>query len=332
MTESVNAPSFGSAHPMPMTFGQIFDRTYRLMRANLRLFLGIAAVPSAAVFLVLASLFPLMLLQIGPQLAHKTAAPPVFPVYLMAILPCVYLILTLVYALYLPAASYAVTQADLGVAVTFREAYSVGWRRFGRYLWLMILGSLYIIVPVLACALIVGLGALLLHFATGGNSGDYAALLLIPLGVLLYVAATVYSVLIALRFSLAYPACVVEGLPAWPSLQRSALLTKGAKGRIFLVLLVVYALTYAVSLASMAVFFVVGALAALAAMLAHVTAGSPAFVVLICLAVLGYLLMLIACCLFSYAAFTTALAVLYHDQWLRKDGPLSAPTPSGELV
>ena len=33
------------AHQLPMSFGQIFDRTYRLMRDNLRLYMGIAAVP-----------------------------------------------------------------------------------------------------------------------------------------------------------------------------------------------------------------------------------------------------------------------------------------------
>jgi hypothetical protein len=313
-----------------MTFGQIFDRTYRLMRANLRLFFGIAAVPSAALFLVFAALMGFMLIEAGPEIAHKSAPSPVFPIYVPVIIFSAYLIFPVIYALYMPAASYAATQADLGVAVTFHAAYSVAWRRFGRYLWLMILGSLFVIVPVLACALIIGLGALLLHFAMGGSSGESAALLLIPIGVLLYVAAGVYSILILLRFSLAFPASVVEGLPAWASLKRSGQLTKGAKGRIFLVLLVVYALTYAVSLVCVAVFFAVGALVALVAMMASVTPGSPAFFALIGLAILGYLLIMIASCLFSYAAFTTALAVIYHDQRLRKDGLPPAPLQAGE--
>jgi hypothetical protein len=314
-----------------MTFGQIFDRTYRLMRANLRLFLGIAAVPSLAILLVFLPVFGLMLIALAPQLRGQTGSPETFPAILAGI--CIMigeLMLPLIYALYMPAASHAATQADLGVAVTFSEAYAVGWRRFGRYLWLMILCVLCILVPVLACVLVVGLGAILMHFAMSGNSGPLAAFLLFPLGLLLYMALAVYSILIILRFSLAYPACVVEGLPAWASLKRSALLTKGAKGRIFLVLLVVYALTYAVSLVCTFAFFAVGALAALVAVLAHVTQGSPAFVPLICLAVLGFLLVMIISCMFSYAAFTTALAVLYHDQRLRKDGLLSAPSQATE--
>jgi len=50
VNESETRSSFGPAHLLPMTFGQIFDRSFRLMRDNLRLFLGIAAVPSLALF------------------------------------------------------------------------------------------------------------------------------------------------------------------------------------------------------------------------------------------------------------------------------------------
>jgi hypothetical protein len=313
-----------------MTFGQIFDRTFQLMRNNLRLLLGIAAVPSAAIFVVIGIVFGLMSAEIITQIAHKTATPAAIPTYAVFFIFAAYLIFPLIYALYLPAASYAATQADRGVAATFREAYAVAWRRFGRYLWLMILGFLYVIVPVVACALIIGLFALLLHFAMSGSSGDTAVFVLIPLGVLLYIAALVCSILIMLRISLAYPASVVEELTAWNSLKRSIQLTKNAKGRIFVVLLVVYALTYLVSLMCVAILCVVAALVAFVAILAHVTVGSPAFYVLIGLAILGYLLVLIATCLFSYAAFTTALAVLYHDQRLRTEVFLPVPAQAGD--
>jgi hypothetical protein len=79
-----------------------------------------------------------------------------------------------------------------------------------------------------------------------------------------------------------------------------------------------------------AIFFAVGALVALVAILAHLTQGSPVFIMLIGLAVLGYLLILVASCLFSYAVFTTTLAVLYHDQRLRKEGLLPDPCQTGE--
>ena len=329
MTESASRLSFGPAHQFPMTFGQIFDRTFRLMRDNLRLLLGVAAVLCIAIFLVIGAIFGFIFVEIGPHIANQDAKPLAIDPYTFTIFICaVYLILPVVYALYMPAASYAATQADLGVAATIREAYAVACRRFWRSLWLMILGTLYMLVPVVACALIIGLVTLLLHFATGEGSGGTIALVLIPLGVLLYAASLVCSILIMLRISLAYPACVVEELPAWSSLKRSMQLTKGAKGRIFLMLLVVYALSYALSLVCMAVLCAVGSLVAFVAILAHVAAGSTAFYVLIGLAVLGNILIMIVTCLFTYAAFTTALAVLYFDQRLRKDGQL--PSQAGE--
>jgi hypothetical protein len=314
-----------------MTFGEILDRIYRLMRTNLRLFLDIASVPAAALLMVFLPVIGFMLVAVGPQLRGQASPPAPFPSVLAGIFILLgNLVFPVIYALYMPAASYAAAQADLGIAVTLREAYDVGWHRFGRYLWLMILGVLCIIVPVMTCVLVIVLGGVLLHVTIGVSPDSSVAFLLIPLGVLLYIAATVYSVLILLRFSLAYSVCVVEELPAWASLQRSVQLTKGAKGRIFLVLLVVYALTYLVSMVCIAIFFAVGALVALVAILAHLTQGSPVFIMLIGLAVLGYLLILVASCLFSYAVFTTTLAVLYHDQRLRKEGLLPDPCQTGE--
>jgi hypothetical protein len=56
--------------------------------------------------------------------------------------------------------------------------------------------------------------------------------------------------------------------------------------------------------------------------------GSPTFFILAGVGVFAYMLIIGACILLSYAAFTTALAVLYHDQRLRKDIPLPAQSPA----
>jgi hypothetical protein len=332
----------------PLTFGQILDRTYKLGRANWKLFFSIAAVPSAAIFLVFAAVIGCMIPIMGPQIASAQAstgpgavAPPAYFPYLIAFFMLVtYPILFAVFAVYLPAASYAATQADRGVKVTFGNAYGLALSRFWRYIWLIVLPVFYVIVPLAIIAIVVAVGALLVHHAAGGigaASGGVnpaAMFFLVPLVMLLYVGLFVYCIWLTLRFLLAFPASVMEGLTAWASLKRSVKLTKGAKGRIFLVLLVIYAVTYAVNILLLMIFFVVGAVGAGAAILAHVAQGSPAFFILIGLAVLGYLLVLVACSLFSYAAYTTALAVIYNDQRLRKDGPLLAtatPQP-GEAV
>ena len=118
---------------------------------------------------------------------------------------------------------------------------------------------------------------------------------------------------------------VVEDLSARAALKRSSGLTCGARGRIFLVLLVVYAAAYAVIMVGVAVFLFLGTLGAFAAISAHVAAGSPVFFILIGVAIAFYLIVMVIYASFAYAALNAALAVLYHDQRLRKDGVAPAP-------
>jgi hypothetical protein len=310
--------------PIPMTFGQILDRTYRLMRAHLRLFLGIAAVPAATILVFISVWMTLIFKIAGPQLTGKTpgigAVAGGVPLLFSTVIFVCYPLILLIYALYLPAAAFAATQADRGVMVSFRQAYNLAWSCFGRSLWLMVLCILYVVVPVALIAALIGTGVALIHHAAGLGSGQAFAFFLIPLLVLLYLAILVYSVWIMLRFAVAYPACVEENLTAWASLQRSSSLTRGGKGRIFLVMLVVYAVVYAAELACILVLLILAAVAALIAMSAHVTVGSPPFFMLVGLGVLAYMLVIAATVLISYAAFTTSQAVIYHDQRLRKDG------------
>jgi hypothetical protein len=345
-TSPIPAPS--TTHG-PLSFGQILDRTYKLGRDNWKLFFGIASVPSAAILLVFAALIGCVIPIAGPAIAaaqasagHVSVAPPAFPPFLIVGMMLVtYPILFLVFALYMPAASYAATEADRGVKVTIGSAYGRALNRFWRYLWLMILPVFYVIVPLVVIGVAIAVGALLMNHSSGGAGAMNAAaspaalFFLIPLILLLYVCLFVYCVWLMLRFAVAFPASAMEGLTAWASLQRSVKLTKGAKGRIFLVLLVVYAITYAVNLVLMMILFVVGAAGAGVAILAHVAVGSAAFFILIGLAVLGYLLVLVACTMFSYVAYTTTLAVIYNDQRLRKDGPLlsmhATPQPGEAL-
>jgi hypothetical protein len=331
MNEWSYPQAFAPQPPVPMTFGQILDRTYRLMRANLSLFLGIATVPTAIIVAFIAGWTIFVLKTIGPLMngtSPQLVAVPLGAPFLFSFFLICYPIMLAAYALYLPAAFFAAANADRGLAVTFRQAYSVAWSRFGRSLWLMVLLILYMVVPIAVVGALIASGAALIHHATGAGFGPPAMFFLVPLIVLLYLGILVYSVLIMLRFALAYPACIEEDLSAWKALQRSASLTRDAKGRIFLVLLVVYAIVYAMELVCILVLVALAAVAAFIAVSAHVTMGSPTFFILAGVGVFAYMLIIGACILLSYAAFTTALAVLYHDQRLRKDIPMSAQSPA----
>jgi hypothetical protein len=313
------------APPGALTFGQILDRVYRLMRTHLKLFVGIASVPAAAVFLFTAAMMSLVAKMTWEQMAGNPTLPPVFPPYFPLMMLIGEPLLLLVFALYLPAAIHAAVQADLGLTVTFREAYRAAWSRFGRYLWLMILWTLYLMVPIVVVAAAIGVPTVLMHVARGTAPSSGFPFFLIPIIVLIYLCIIVYSILIMLRFALAYPASVEENLTAWAALRRSAQLTRGAKGRIFLAILVVYAAVYAVQLLCMLVLGVVASLVALGAVIAHVTMGSPAFFTLVGLGVLGYVLTIVVTTLLAYSALTTLLAVLYHDRRRRTESISPAP-------
>jgi membrane-anchored glycerophosphoryl diester phosphodiesterase (GDPDase) len=235
-----------------------------------------------------------------------------------------------IFSIYMAAASFASTQADLGVKITIGEAYRLAWWRGSRYLWLLTLCYLYAFLPLLLIELsFFAVASLFIHSGAGVDS---ALFLLIPLAVLLVVAAMVYGVLMALRLSLAFPACVQENLTAYAAIKRSFQLTRGAKGRIFLVILVIYALLYAGILVVEIAAAFLAAIGVFAAMALHVHLSPPwSYIGLGLLAVCGLAALILFVSL-TYAAMMTGLAVIYNDQRLRKDGLPPAPLPAGAAV
>lgn len=310
-----------------LSLGQILDRVFRLVRAYWRLFLGIAIVPMALVMVPMCAVMAWWFILLQPQITSRTGALPHIPVYFPIFAFALNLIFIPVYAFYAPAGIYAAIQANLGVRVTIRQAYSVACRHYGRYLWLIVLVSLYILIPLAVIASLIGGGAFLILRGAQPGSMPSALILLIPAGILSYIGILVYSVLIMLRFAVAYPAAVAEDLSARAALRRSSSLTCGTRGRIFLALLVVYVVAYVASFALMIVAGSIASMCAFAAMAAHVAVGSTAFYVLIGLAAVVYALIMVVYGAVIYAAMGTALAVIYHDQRWRKEGVFPSALP-----
>jgi hypothetical protein len=155
--------------------------------------------------------------------------------------------------------------------------------------------------------------------------------LLIPLAVLLYLAAIVYGILMGLRLSLAFPASIEENLPARAAIKRSFQLVRGAKGRIFLVILVIYAAIYAAMLVLELVAILLGVVGffVMMALHAHLTAPwSYIGIGLIGICAFAGMVLFISV---IYASLVAALAVLYHDQRLRNEGALATPAQTGKI-
>ena len=313
------APPAGATPRGPMTFGQILDRMFQLVRANLRLFVGIALVPAASVIayfgLMFAAIFPVL----KPVFLHQT---PNFSAVTIAWLGGMYILgvalMIVIFALYEPAGVYAALEANAGTRVTFRKAWGVAWSKAGRYIWLNLLRALIVMLPILVFAAVI-VGTVGLAILRGAHSNPYEAMAVPPLFMLLYLGAMVYAVLVLLRLALCVPACVVENVSAWNAIRRSNQLTYGAKGRVFLLVLLIYAIAYAAFLVVEVIIFFVGAMVALVGMLLHLTMAPWGYIgigagvfVFVCIYLLWY-----AC---IWAAYTTLFAVVYHDQRLRLEG------------
>jgi hypothetical protein len=313
---------------MPLTTGKILDRIFRLLRANFLVFLRIAIVPAASMLamygVIGAVLFALGVFR-GPH--HPPDAFRLAEVLLPV--GCIAgLAFGLIYALFEAAGTYAALQANLGVKVSFHAAYRVAMKKAGRYLWLMILRQFWIGLPILTCYAIIA-GVVLTFVSKGmvSNQGIYFAVF--PLVVLMYLGSMVYAMIAALRLSLALPACIAENAAAAVALRRSLALTRNAKGRIFVVMLAIYAAGYVAMMAFEMVGFAVAGVGVLLASVLHLHVSKPGVVMgMIVLGVVG------AAALFLWiaalaAGYTMAFAVLYHDQRLRVEG-IAPLAPAGE--
>ncbi|MGA2569584.1 MAG: hypothetical protein ABSF23_03625 [Terracidiphilus sp.] len=320
------SPSTQAAPPHgPLSFGQILDRIFRLVRANLGPFAGIGSLPAGFVALLYLAMIGGMLAVVQPWHTPNPAAIPPRIGLFFVVLPVVYVLLLLIFALYQPAAVYGALQADAGARVSVRGAWSLALKKAGRYIWLMILSCLIVAGPIVLLAAIVA-GTIGLALASGKNPFDSGAgLLLIPLAALLYIGAMVYSVIAALWVSLACPACVAEDLPARAAISRSFRLTRGAKGRLFLLLLVIYAISYAGIFAVEMVFLFLGSLGALVFVLLHIPlkpwgfAGIGVAGIVLLAAVFFWMVV-------TWSAYFTAFAVVYRDQRQRMERAAAADT------
>lgn len=135
-----------------------------------------------------------------------------------------------------------------------------------------------------------------------------------------FIGAYAWMFVLMIRLSLAFPASVAEDLPAVEAIRRSGQLTCGAKGRIFLVMLIVYAGMYVVILIFVAILACLAAFAAFLFSILHLSLTKPWSFLGLILLVPVWLAMMVLSTALPMAAVITALAVFYRDQRLRIDG------------
>lgn len=242
----------------PLTLGEILDRTVQLYRRNFLLFLGIACPPAASLVLISGG-FTLYFtshaaqLQGTPNLQLMLTFVGVFAGFLILGFP----LLLAISSVALSALNYAAFQCNHQEPVTIRAAYSHAFQKFWRYLGILSLQMLFAsLIPGAVFAGIVVIGSITATLLAASRGGQIFAVMIGLLFFILIVAFLVVMVMIWLRLSLAFPSSLVENLKAWPSVQRSNRLSKGSRGRIFVMYLLVgilaivayYALVFPVDL------------------------------------------------------------------------------------
>ncbi len=295
----------------PLSLGEILDRTAQLYRNNFVLLAGIAAVYAG--FLLVLNLLQIGLTELLRVLHMTQLLPLTGGIYLILFFP----LAMIMAGAALAANNRAVAWLNLGQPATISGAYMSILPRLGRYLWLMTIATFVCYLPFMAIFAIysmflvayAGSKGLLTHAATGGN--PQAALVIAGVSlafVLLCIPAMIYAVVMALRYSLAVPASVVEDLKARKALRRSVELSKGSLGRIFVLGLLIAVIQIGLALITQ-LFFVV---AAFKAVEHH---GTLPLWVQVAQQMVGFFTSS-----FIGPMYATGFTLFYYDQRIRKEG------------
>jgi len=222
----------------PLTLGEILDRTAELYRTNFLLLAGISSVYSG-ILLVLG------LVQIGAvrgfsamQMKSGVIAAGILGIVVIALVSLVS------GGVAVAANTRAVGWLYLGEPASIAAAYRAVLPRTGRYIWLLTI--IYFLAWFPCVLLYAGYAVLMFHYVrttalltphAAPAIDQSTALMLLGASVafiLLLIAFGIYGIIMSLRYSLAVPACTVEDLKARAAIKRSISLSKGSRGRIFM--------------------------------------------------------------------------------------------------
>ena len=229
-----HSPQPGVRHELrPLSTGEILDRTFFLYRSNFWLYVGLASI--AAGVNVLASIGRLSFIHFARIPATAPSAGLVGSLFTLVGSLLYLAVYSVTHAATVSAVSsiYLGQQTSMGKALDdvkghwFRYCLIAVWQGWSAF-WVFSL----LVVPVFTFTAVTGLK----------NMSGLIAVLIFPA-----IGGAVYGVVAYIRNSLAVPAAVIENLTVPDAMRRSKQLAAGTKGRIFLLLLLLFALTMVAS-------------------------------------------------------------------------------------
>jgi hypothetical protein len=295
----------------PMTLGEILDRTVQLYRRNFWLFLGISALP--ILVMIAAGVVFGIVFGGAAVFARGDSEPSVIAIVGVVALLLVALPALIVASVFSRAGvMQAAVHLNRGEKITIRAALASVRDKFWNYLGFLFLQGLWIALPAIIAGVVVAVAIFQMTSNGSNNIGSSIALgFAIFIAVVLGVGFTVWR---ALGYSLGLPVYMVEKKPAVESLQRAWQLSEGTRGRIFVLYLLLMALSFAAAmLGGMVMLIVIGIGTAMGD---RIAAGSTAMIVGEILRLTINLLLSMILAPVSYIA----PVLFYFDQRVRKEG------------
>jgi hypothetical protein len=216
----------------PLSMGEILDRTFSVYRSHFWLFAGIASLSGAVNVVVNAFNLlghHLILTRAGFRAASMASSLGSFAVSVAFLMAA---------SITQAATVYALSAVYLGRTATVQESFRATIGRW--YRWIGI--ALWQGWSAAWVAVILGVPALIIFGIVAVRSNLGLGLIAVLLMLVAVVGGGVYGVIAYIRNSLGVQAAIIEGLTVRPSMRRSKVLTSGTKGRIFVVLLISFAL------------------------------------------------------------------------------------------
>jgi hypothetical protein len=316
----------------PITAGQMFERTFRLLRENFKLFFGIAAI-MIGVYIVATGIFAgseFWMFRLNRGVPSVGTTLFTFPIFLVGG------ILLFILVLIIQGAFFIATRAKLAnSAMTVGEACKLAADKAGRLTGIALLILVRIIgylllfyIASVVVGLIVALIFGVLRHATGSVPfafGHGVSLGLVAVFVLLTLVWLVLYILLFLwlyaRYALSVPAALDENLSVTESIRRSIHLSRGSKGRLYSMLLAIVGLYLVFDAVVLPIELM--AFHPFHAPLSHPTIGAGVGIVFLLISIVSILLSAVV---MAFIGIATALC--YYDLRVRKEGFGASPAPS----
>jgi hypothetical protein len=245
----IAAPQF-----RPLSTGEVLDRSFALYRQRFWLFVGIGMVPAAVLLLTsagrlifLAATHRMSLIQ-PAMIGQRLPATNLYGTILLAqayFIPT-FLLFLVAYGISHAATVDAVNRIGQGMAASVSEAYGEVRGRWLRWCGITLRQYWSLAWPALP-GLVLLFGSIGFMAMPGTQRNPLLLASVAILAWMLMMAGLVLGVIGFIRNMLAIPASVSENIGVNAAMRRSKMLVAGRKGRIFLALLLFYALELVVA-------------------------------------------------------------------------------------